>query len=101
MMKMTGSFCTAAKFVPSCAAAVLVEPSPTHARRTQETPRVQRGVLVVLGPLDDRPPLRVALHRFAERPHQRGVGLPIDVLGGIKCGEAVHGGRVVALTSEV
>src|SRR3989442_430345 len=35
MMKMTGSFWTGAKLVPSCAAAVLVEPSPTHVRATR------------------------------------------------------------------
>src|SRR6266511_6308088 len=35
MMKMAGTRCTAAKFVPSCAAAVLVDPSPTQVMATR------------------------------------------------------------------
>ena len=35
---MAGTFWTAAKFVPSCAAAVLVEPSPTQVRATRFSP---------------------------------------------------------------
>src|SRR5438034_3635380 len=34
-MKIAGSCCTAAKFVPSCAAAVLVAPSPTQVSATR------------------------------------------------------------------
>src|SRR6266516_861036 len=35
MMKMAGTRCTAAKLVPSCAVAVLAEPSPTHVSATR------------------------------------------------------------------
>src|SRR2546427_6215140 len=39
-MKIAGTRWTAAKFVASCAAAVLVEPSPTHVRATRRSPRI-------------------------------------------------------------
>ena len=35
---MAGTRWTAAKFVPSCAAAVLVAPSPTHVSATRRSP---------------------------------------------------------------
>ncbi len=43
MTKIAGTRCTAARFIPSWHAAVLVAPSPTQVRATRFSPRLRKA----------------------------------------------------------
>src|SRR5438445_492304 len=96
-MKIAGTRWTAAKFVASCAAAVLVEPSPTHVRAMRRSPRILNvsATPVTTGTMSPTCEMGgstpgVGLDRRPIRLHERRIGLPADVFRWVERREPLH-----------